>query len=181
MRKERVNKMLNTLNISQEYNHRLNQQYNELVGNYDELKLNVKELHKSGLNSDDYRYKLTSEVDNIAISNDKDYISYVVDKKKVISNNIKEMHKYDTEKIEKILEVRNKMIKKRISILDLNTIGTALNVLRDLYHDVYIDFERNKTNSDNHNIVKLGTHSVVFKLPKESPAGGIEVVFGGDR
>lgn len=134
------------ISVVQEYNHGLIQQYEELSSNYDQLKLSVEALYEKGVQSRDYSEKLTNYVDTIVIdkSNNREYIEYELDKKNIVSSQVKDHYNYNIEKLEKVLLVRNNMLKKRLEALDLDNIGTALNMLRDLYHKVSIDFERNR-------------------------------------
>lgn len=138
-----INKMYYTTMIIQEYNHKLSKKYKELCNNYIKLKEKAEDLYQDNITNELYKDKLEYGIDDTVIK-DTYFQKYVTDKKKGIENLLKnEVYLYE-EKISKTFDVRKRMLNRRLENLELDNIGTTLNVLREFYNDIYIDIERNR-------------------------------------
>ncbi|MBE1557090.1 hypothetical protein [Sporosarcina limicola] len=159
---------------SQEYNHSLIQNYNALCEDYNELKSEVQKLYIEGLDSSKYTHKLLNHIDNIAIDEEsKSYYSkYEISKNKIIKSHLNKSYCLNNN-IDRLFDARKKMLTRRLKTLNIDSIGTTLNIIREFYNDVYIDVERNKIdiidNNYNYNFNETFTMSmdnVVVKVCK---------------
>lgn len=151
------NKLHFTTTIIQEYNHELSKQYKELCNNYVSLKEKVEVLYQDNISNELYSEKLEYGIDDTVIK-DTYFQKYITDKKKGIENLLKnEVYLYE-KKISKTFDVRKRILDRRLNNLELDNIGTTLNVLREFYNDIYIDIERNRKSENlifkNHNTEK---------------------------
>lgn len=103
----------------------------------EELKVLYKYIKENDLRNLD-------EVDDIVVDKEyqKEYYSYVDEKKKSILS-ILENNKINSEKVLKLFSIREKMFNFQFENLEVNTIGTALNIASEFYGDVERDLKRN--------------------------------------
>lgn len=132
--------------IYQEYQHEIVKQYNSLCESYEAFKQEIESIYNAAqiYNQDK---NITDKVDDIAISEDykKDFQAYEIDREKVVRAALKNKELYNEVKIEKLFNIRRKQLDRSLKKASVNNIGTNLNILKEFYHDVLNDVQRNKS------------------------------------
>ena len=89
-------------------------------------------FHKYGLENDIYD---TNSIDNNQVFSKYKRNTYreILEFKEVA---------VDDEKVYKLVEIRQKMLENRIATLTLDSLGTTLNITREIWNDVLVDLKR---------------------------------------
>lgn len=136
---------LNTSYI-QEYNHQLSNKFKELNETYSTLKNDTRKLYDENINNKLHEKKLNYYVDTVALDIDGEnyFRSYETEKEVAIKNLLQNDYYLNQDNILKTFNIRKKILNKRIEQLNMDNIGTTLNVLREFYNDIHLDVKRNK-------------------------------------
>lgn len=121
----------------------------DLLKQYEELRKLHSGLVRKAKVIYDYAAKLNLRdmdyIDNICIDPEyeKEYMDYETSRDKYIRESI-EKQKLDAIKLSKLLTARKQILEHVSEDLCVDTLGTTFNILREFYHDVKSDFERNQ-------------------------------------
>lgn len=149
--------------IVEQFEETIVKEYKNLMKEYNSFKSGVEELYNVSVDEVEHKDKLINKVNTFMIDkNNYEVITeYELKKEESVLKLLKKHYNYDNEKLQRIFDVRIRSLSKKKKNLDVNKIGTALNILNDFHHDVYIDVKRNKLNwESNPSLIKLGSFKV---------------------
>lgn len=116
---------------------------NELLELVDELLETGDEIQQKAylIYQENLDHFSNGDFDTGTIDNDKDIARYK--RKEYLKIASVDTQHLDVDKVKAILKGRKKTLDFYLNTISLDNIGTTLNMLRELYHDILIDFERN--------------------------------------
>lgn len=134
--------------IIYEYKIPIKQNYEELVNSYNNLKKDVDCLVAVNQENPKYQEKIKFNIDKSVIDNNNFFAKYEVEIKDRIDNKLNKFYLLDQENLAHVFKLRMQLVEFNNEILSMDTVGTALNYLREFYKDVELDIEQNRIIND---------------------------------